>query len=230
MDKEQSKKPKYNSISFKDIEKALNKRVADIGNEFRDGFNFIKKHNRTVTFFGSARTGENDGDYIQARSLGSRIVKELDYAVVTGGAIGIMEAGNRGAFEAGGDSLGLNIELPNEQNFNEYLTDHMEFHYFFSRKVCLSFSAETYVFFPGGFGTLDELFEILTLVQTGKIEKVPIVLVGSYYWNNLDSFIKENLLKNGKIDPEDINLYTITDNEEEVIDIIKNAPIRIGLE
>jgi uncharacterized protein (TIGR00730 family) len=104
----------------------------------------------------------------------------------------------------------------------------MEFEYFFSRKVCLSYSAESYVYFPGGFGTLDELFEILTLVQTGKIEKVPIILVGSYFWNDLDKFIKEHLLKNKKIDEVDTDLYTITDNEDEILEIIKAAPVRIG--
>jgi uncharacterized protein (TIGR00730 family) len=233
MDSENKKqadgKPLNKLVTFKEIDEAINEKVEVIGEEFRDGFNFIKKHPRSVTIFGSARTPEGDTDYIAARNLGKRIADELNYSVVTGGAIGIMEAGNRGAFEAGGQSVGFNIELPHEQHKNDYLTDYMNFHYFFSRKVCLSFSAEAYIYFPGGFGTMDELFEIMTLVQTGKIAKVPIILVGSYFWNNLDAFIKENLLKNGKISEGDTDLYTITDNEDEIIEIIKNAPIREGV-
>jgi uncharacterized protein (TIGR00730 family) len=230
MDKETPRKPQHKEMSFKEIDNALNEKIETIEEEFKNGFNFIKKHPRSVTFFGSARTPEGDRDYVSARSLAKRISEELNYSVVTGGAIGIMEAANRGAFEAGGQSVGLNIELPHEQHKNEYLTDYMNFHYFFSRKVCLSYSAEAYVYFPGGFGTMDELFEIMTLVQTGKIAKVPIILIGSYFWNNLDKFIKENLLEHGKIDADDVDLYTITDNEDEALEIIKNAPIREGVE
>lgn len=220
------KKPQVNKFTLGDIDEIINKRIETIDNEFREGFNFIKTHNKSVTFFGSARTPESDFDYINARDLAKRIVKELDYAVVTGGSVGIMEAANRGAFEAGGESLGMNIKLPHEQNTNPFLTASMDFQYFFSRKVCLSFSAEAYIYFPGGYGTLDELFEILTLVQTGKIDRVPIILVGAYFWNNLDRFIKENLLLNQKIDKADLDLYKITDNEDEIIEIIKNAPVR----
>lgn len=224
------RKPAGSRLSFKELENAINDRVEGIEKEFRAGFNFIKKHPRTVTFFGSARTPDGDGDYVFARSLARRINEELNYSVVTGGAIGIMEAANRGAHESGGESLGLNIKLPREQKANNYMTDYMEFHYFFSRKVCLSYSAEAYIYFPGGFGTMDELFEILTLVQTNKIERVPVILVGSYFWKNFDQFIKENLLKNGKIDAGDTSLYTITDNEDEILEIIKSAPIREGLD
>jgi uncharacterized protein (TIGR00730 family) len=180
-----------------------------------------------VTFFGSARTDENDSNYRKARSLANRIVKELNYAILTGGGPGIMEAGNRGAHEAGGKSAGLTIELPHEQLSNKYLTDEIRFHYFFSRKVCLSFAAEAYVFFPGGFGTLDEFSEILTLVQTGKIERVPIILVGRAYWKNLEHFFKESMIQNKMIEEDDLSLFTITDDEDEIIDIIKNAPIRL---
>ena len=146
--------------------------------------------------------------------------------VVTGGGPGIMEAANKGAFEAKGKSLGLTIKLPQEQTTNPYITNEVSFNYFFSRKVCLSFSAEAYLFFPGGFGTLDELFEILTLVQTRKIEKVPIILVGNDYWTALDAFIKEHLLSKEMIDSEDITLYSISENEDEIIEIIRNAPVR----
>lgn len=219
-------KPEFKTLTFKEINEDIENRVEKISKEFQEGFNFIKDHSKTVTFFGSARTPENEKSYQDAKSLAEKIVKELGYAVVTGGAIGIMEAGNRGAFEVGGESLGLNIKLPREQNMNKYMTDYMEFHYFFSRKVCLSFAAETYIYFPGGFGTLDELFEILTLVQTKKIDPVPIILYGAKYWNNLDKFIKENLLDSEKISPEDINLYQITEDQDKIIEIIKNSPIR----
>lgn len=223
-------KPEHKMLTLQDINDAIESKVNVIEGEFTRGFNFIKKYPKTVTFFGSARTPEDHEEYIGARDLAKRINEELSYSVVTGGAIGIMEAANRGAFESGGQSIGLNIELPREQHTNQYLTDSMEFHYFFTRKVCLSFSAEAYVYYPGGFGTLDELFEILTLIQTGKIEKVPVILVGSSFWNGLDSFIKENLLKGGKISEEDTDLYTITDNHDEILKIIKQTPIRKGFE
>ena len=230
MDENRPQKPEYIPLTIKQIKEDLDNRVEKIEIEFRDGFNFIKEYDRSVTFFGSARTKENEGDYIQARSLAARIQKDLGYSIVTGGGPGIMEAANRGAQEAGGKSLGLTIDLPMEQTTNPYLTDHMDFHYFFSRKVCMSFSAEAYVFLPGGFGTLDELFEILTLVQTNKINKAPVILVGVDFWEDFDKLIKDKLLSKGKINPEDIDLYTITDSEEEIVEIIKNAPIRVGLE
>lgn len=230
MNENKTGKPERKMLTLEDINEAIEKRVDIIGDEFSRGFNFIKKYPKTVTFFGSARTPEDNQEYIGARDLAKRINEELSYSVVTGGAIGIMEAANRGAFESGGQSLGLNIELPHEQSMNKYLTDSMEFHYFFTRKVCLSFSAEAYVYYPGGFGTMDELFEILTLIQTKKIEKVPVILVGSHYWNGLDEFIKDNLLKGEKISEGDTDLYTISDNHDEILEIIKNAPIRKGFE
>jgi uncharacterized protein (TIGR00730 family) len=230
MEEKKSQKPGYTPITVKDIDEALNGRVEKIENEFREGFGFIKKHPRSVTFFGSARTNENESDYIQARSLAKRISEELGYSIVTGGGPGIMEAANRGSHEANGESVGFTIQLPMEQVTNPYLTDHMNFHYFFSRKVCLSFSAEAYIYFPGGFGTFDELFEILTLVQTNKIEKVPIILVGKSFWKDFDKFIKKKLVKRAKISPEDVDLYTITDSEDEILEIIRNAPIREGVE
>lgn len=230
MEESRPQKPNYQPLTIKKIEDDLGNRVEKIENEFRDGFNFIKNHSRSVTFFGSARTRENEGDYIKARSLAARIQNDLGYSVVTGGGPGIMEAANRGCFEAGGNSLGFTIDLPMEQVTNPYLTEHMDFHYFFSRKVCMSFSAEAYVFFPGGFGTLDELFEILTLVQTNKINKAPIILVGVDFWEDFDKVIKEKLLAREKIDAQDIDLYTITDSEDEILDIIKAAPIREGVE
>ena len=141
-----------------------------------------------------------------------------------------MEAANRGAFEAEGRSLGLNIKLPHEQVRNPYVTDSVDFYYFFVRKVMLSFAAEAYVFFPGGFGTFDEFFEILTLVQTKKIENVPIFLVGNEYWNAMKQHIMiDQMLKNKTIDEEDLNLFTITEDEDAIVDAIQDVPIRAGV-
>lgn len=212
--------------TLRDLKEATRKRIDHIANEFGEGFDLLEHYTKSVTFFGSARTPENDPYYEQARSLAYRISKELNYAIVTGGGPGIMEAANRGAHEAGGASLGLTIELPHEQAINPYIDTYVEFSYFFSRKVCLSFSAEAYVICPGGFGTMDELFEILTLIQTHKIEKVPVILLGNGYWEKFDSFIREELLSRNTISPEDLDLYTITDNEDEVLEMIKNVPVR----
>jgi uncharacterized protein (TIGR00730 family) len=140
-----------------------------------------------------------------------------------------MEAANLGGYEAGGNSVGLTIELPKEQTTNDYLTDSVAFHYFFSRKVCLAFSAEAYIFFPGGFGTLDEFTEILTLVQTGKIPKAPLILVGRDYWKPLEEFFRNTLLQKGAIEEKDLDLYTVTDSQDEIIQIVKEAPIRMGV-
>ncbi len=218
-----------NTLTLLEISEAAQKRVALIAQEFTNGFEFIRNYPRSVTFFGSARIEEGEPNYEKARELAGRIVDELRYSVITGGGPGIMEAANKGAYKAGGNSLGLTIDLPHEQSTNKYLTDREDFHYFFSRKVCLSFSAEAYVFFPGGFGTLDEFLEILTLIQTNKIPKAPIILVGEAYWKPLEQFFKEVLLQNKMIEGKDISLYTITDNEDEILEIIKEAPIRVGL-
>lgn len=218
-----------NPITLAEISEATKKRVNFIAKEFAGGFNFIQNYLRSVTFFGSARLKQNDPYYEKARHIANRISTELRYTITTGGGPGIMEAANRGAFEAGGNSIGLTIELPNEQKDNNYLTDKRDFHYFFSRKVCLSFSAEAYLFFPGGFGTLDEFLEILTLVQTNKIPKAPIILVGEFYWKPLEDFFKKIVLENKMIDKEDLDLYKITDNEDEIIKIIKEAPVRLGI-
>lgn len=220
---------KIKPVTLLEINEASEKRIAFITKEFTDGFEFIKNYPRSVTFFGSARAKEDDPYYIKAKDLAGRIVKELRYSITTGGGPGIMEAANRGAFEAGGNSLGLTIELPKEQTDNKYLTDKEDFHYFFSRKVCLSFSAEAYIFFPGGFGTLDEFLEILTLIQTNKIPKAPIILVGVAFWSTLDEFFKNTIIKEGKAELKDLSNYIITDDENEILKIIKDAPIRIGL-
>lgn len=202
-------------------------RICVINEEFRAGFDFIGQFEKSITMFGSARLPEDHPAYQKARSIGRKIAEQLHYAVITGGGPGIMEAGNRGAFEGGGESIGMTIALPMEQFTNEYVTHEQPFYFFFSRKVTMTYSAEAYLYFPGGFGTLDELFEILTLVQTKKIAPVPIVLVGREFWEPLDAFIKSTLLNEFKtISSEDLNLYTITDDEDEILEIVRNAPLR----
>jgi len=198
-------------------------RIKLILDEFIKGFRFVKEYSDSVTFFGSARTKAGDPNYESARSLANRIVKECNYSIVTGGGPGIMEAANRGACEADGNSLGLTIRLPKEQTTNAYVRKSVDFHYFFTRKVLLAFSAEAYIFFPGGFGTMDELFEILTLIQTNKVKRVPIILVDHGYWQAFDSYIKEHLLSIETISQKDVELYTITNDEDEIITIINNA-------
>ena len=213
-------------LTKKEIEHGAKLRVSRISREFLRGFRFIKKYPKSVTFFGSARFHEDNPHYIQARAIAHELAK-LGFAVVTGGGPGIMEAANRGAKEAGGASVGLNIRLPKEQVLNPYVTDSVDFYYFFSRKVTLSFSAEAYLYFPGGFGTLDEFFEIITLIQTKKIPKVPVLLVGSDFWEPMRAFIEETLYeKHHTISPEDRTLFTITDDNEKIIEIVKNAPMR----
>ncbi|MFA7193328.1 MAG: TIGR00730 family Rossman fold protein [Candidatus Paceibacterota bacterium] len=214
-------------ITFAKLDEETQSRIDRISEEFKNGFTLIKNPNKSVTFWGSARTPSDDPMYIKAEKLAARISTELGHTILTGGGPGIMAAGNCGAYDAGGKSMGLTIKLPFEQKTNLCLTHHMDFKYFFARKVCLAFASESYVYFPGGFGTLDELFEILTLVQTKKIDPAPsIILVGKKYWKGLDKFIKKTVLKEQMISPEDLNLYTITDDEEEIINLIKKSPAR----
>ena len=193
----------FTSLSFEQMSEIALDRLAVISKEFSESFEFLKQYPKSVTIFGSTRTSEDDPYYEKARHLASRIVTELRYAVATGGGPGIMEAANRGAYEAGGNSIGLLIELPAGQLENKYMTDKMTFHHFFSRKVALAFSAEAYIFFPGGFGTLDEFSEILTLVQTLKIAQVPILLVGEEYWKPLMQVFRDKMLAENMIDTSD---------------------------
>lgn len=216
-------------LTRQEMHDAAHARVSLITKEFTDGFNFLRHYPKSVTIFGGSRFDESSEYYKMARELGARIVDDTKYSVMTGGGPGIMEAANRGAFEAGGESLGLTIELPDHQVTNGYMTKHLDLYYFFSRKVCLSFSAEAYVFFPGGIGTLDEFFEILTLVQTHKIERVPIILIGSDFWKSVDALIKNEMITRHSIDSTDRLFYTITDDINKIIDIIKNAPVRNGI-
>lgn len=209
-------------IVQKELEKETNDRVSRIDREFADGFDIVNKFNDTITIFGSARFDASSPHYQKAREVATALSNE-GYTIITGGGGGIMEAGNRGAFEAGGRSVGLNIQLPHEQTLNEYTTESMPFRYFFSRKVMLAFGARGYIYFPGGFGTLDELFEVMTLIQTKKMPIAPIILVGNEFWGGLDHFIKAHLLEGAHtISPGDENLYTITEDVE-VIKSIMNS-------
>jgi uncharacterized protein (TIGR00730 family) len=176
----------------------------------------LEEYEEGVTVFGSARVKEGDPNYAAARELGGKLAK-AGQLVITGGSGGIMEAANRGAFEAGGRSLGFNIKLPNEQAANPYLTDEVTFNYFFARKVMLVDAGKVWVYFPGGFGTLDEFTEVMTLMQTGKTTPAPIFLVGKDYWAHFDDFVHSNLLPAAYISPEDENLYTITDDLDEIV-------------
>lgn len=210
----------------KDLQEGARKRLTTINSEFRHTFKFLKSYPRSVSFFGSARFTEEHIYYIRARRLAAKIVKETGYAVVSGGGGGIMEAANRGAYEAGGTSLGMNIVLPHEQKMNGFLTAHVRFYYFFIRKVALSFSAEVYIFFPGGYGTMDEFYEIVTLIQTNKIPRVPVICVGKDYWNHVAKFSDVLRDEYKAIDPGDEKIFHITDDDEEIIDIIRKAPLR----
>src|SRR3989344_8117382 len=158
-----------------EMHKVAAERISEISKEFAAGFEFLEDYPKSVTFFGANQFKEDDPYYQDARVLASRIVKELDYSILSGGGPGIMEAANRGAKEAGGNSIGLLIRLPDGQITNHYLTDSFALYYFFVRKVCLSFSAEAFIFYPGGYGTLDEFFELLTLIQTRKLAGIPLI-------------------------------------------------------
>ncbi len=201
-------------------------RIFRIMSEFVEGFQFLSESNQEVTFFGSARLKPNTKYYKLAVKLGGLLAKK-GYTVITGGGPGIMEAGNKGASEAGGVSIGLNIQLPNEQRVNKFVNKSHAFHYFFTRKVMLSASAQAYVYFPGGFGTLDEFFEIITLIQTNKIEKIPVVLIGSDFWNGLFEWVDKTLVKkNQTISKEDLDLFKIVDTAEEAMKIISKSKER----
>lgn len=209
-----------------DFSENVNWRIFRIMAEFVEGFEFLYPLRREVTIFGSARFNESSPWYKEAQKLG-RLLGKADFTVVTGGGGGIMEAANRGAYEAEGESVGLDVELPTEQRRNPYVKKGIGFHYFFTRKVMLSASAQAYIFFPGGFGTLDEFFEMVTLVQTEKMEQVPIICVGADFWSPLDKWIRETLLeKFNTVGGGEEDLYTIVNTAEEAFDLIKNSPER----
>ncbi len=193
--------------------------------EFVEGFDAMAGLGPAITVFGSARVAPGSAAYEQARDIGRRLARE-GYAVITGGGPGVMEAANRGCQEGGGMSVGCNIELPHEQELNPYIDLGVEFRYFFARKTMFVKYADGFVILPGGFGTMDELFESLTLIQTGKIRHFPIVLVGSAYYGGLLAWIRERLLAGGMIAPGDLDLLAMTDDPEEVVRIVKEGSRR----
>jgi uncharacterized protein (TIGR00730 family) len=206
-------------LAPKDREEQL---LCIVEEELKQGFEFIKKYPRALTILGSARTKESDLFYQKARELASRVVTDLGLTIISGGGPGIMEAANRGAKEAGGDSLGISISLPNEQSVNSYVTDSMDFHFFFTRKVIMAYSAKAYVFFPGGFGTLDEFFEYITLIQTKKVPPAPVFVFGTEYWGPLNEYIQNYLREHDMIDDWDEHLYVVTDSIDDIISNIKH--------
>ena len=195
-------------------------RVFRIMAEFVSGFDQFSEIKRAVTIFGSARTPSDDEMYQKAQEAAALFVRE-GFAVITGGGPGIMEAGNKGATEADGASFGLNIDLPFEQKPNPFIRTLINFHYFFVRKVMFLKYAKAFVVFPGGFGTLDELFECITLVQTRRVERCPIILVGVDFWAGMMAWIKDRLLKEKKISPEDLDFYQVVDEPQDIVKIVK---------
>lgn len=197
-------------------------RVLRIQSEFVDGFGALAEIPKAVTVFGSARTPEDDPYYDLGFDLGKALA-EAGYATITGGGPGLMEAANRGCFDADGLSIGLGIELPHEQHLNDWVDLGMNFRYFFVRKTMFLKYSQAFVCLPGGFGTLDELFEALVMVQTGKISHYPIVLIGSEFWGGLVDWLRQRLVAEGMISPGDMDLFLVTDSIAEAVDYIQAA-------
>jgi uncharacterized protein (TIGR00730 family) len=200
-------------------------RLLRIQDELRNGFKALGSIGKAVSIFGSARTPPDHPRYQQARELARRLGEE-GFAIITGGGPGIMEAANRGAQDAGVPSIGLGIELPHEQGMNDWVDLPLAFHYFFTRKVMFVRYASGFVVFPGGFGTMDELFEAATLRQTEKIRYFPIVMVGSDYWSGLMQWLRERMLAEGYISQEDIDAIAVSDDIEAVIEIVEDVEHR----
>ena len=204
-------------------------RVMRIQAEFVEGFGLLAELGMAVSIFGSARTLRGTPEYMLAEEIAAELSK-AGYAVITGGGPGIMEAANKGAAEAGGVSVGLGIELPKEMGLNDYVNVGLEFRYFFVRKTVFIKYSQAFVVLPGGFGTMDELFEAVTLVATGKITRFPIVLVGTEYWAGLVTWLREKVQAEGKVHPEELDLFTVVDTPEEVVKIITKAHAEAGLD
>ena len=202
-------------------------RIFRIMAEFVDGFQFLKDLKKEVTIFGSTRVPEGSRWYEEAREFGN-LLAEAGFTVITGGGPGIMEAANRGAVEGKGESIGLNIQLPREQRMNAYVKRGMGFHYFFTRKVMLSASAQAYIFFPGGFGTMDEVTELVEMIQTKKMQRVPIILVGKEYWNGYLAWVEAAMLAGDHpfIDTEDLHIMHVVDSAGEAFAIVKETKER----
>jgi uncharacterized protein (TIGR00730 family) len=202
-------------------------RLERMRKEMAEGFAALSGIARGVSLFGSARTLRDEPGYEQAREL-ARMLGQAGFAILTGGGPGTMEAANRGARDAGATSVGLNIQLPFEQRFNPYVDIPLRFHYFFTRKVMFVRYSCAFVVLPGGFGTMDELFEALTLIQTGKILHFPVVLLGNHYWNGLLDWLRETMLAEGKISPADLGLLRVADTPEQAVAMVQRAAVRQG--
>ena len=211
------------------VQRTEAQRLERIERELAAGFEALAGIACGVSVFGSARVAPEHPDYALARATARRL-GEAGFAVITGGGPGIMEAANRGAQEAGATSVGLNIDLPFEQGANPYQDIALRFHYFFTRKVMFVRYASAFVVFPGGFGTLDELFEALLLIQTGKVRHFPVVLVGGAFWAGLVDWLRERLAANALIAPADLELFTTTDDPDEVVGVVKRGAERQGLQ
>jgi uncharacterized protein (TIGR00730 family) len=213
--------PKARDIPTGAVDAADSWRVFRIMSEFVEGFEILAPIHRAVTMFGSARTKPDDPMY-QAAEQTARLLAKANFAVITGGGPGIMEAANKGCFEAGGISAGLNISLPHEQESNRYQTISLDFHYFYARKVMFVKYATAFICFPGGYGTLDEFFETLTLIQTMKIEPFPILLYGSHYWRGLVEWIRATLDPHF-VDNEDLDIFRLVDSPQEAVKLVKQG-------
>ncbi len=197
-------------------------RVLRIQSEFVEGFGALAELGPAISVFGSARTSVDDPSYAMAERIGRGLV-EAGFAVVTGGGPGVMEAANKGACEAGGVSVGLGIELPFESGLNDYVDIGLNFRYFFARKTMFVKYAQGFIVLPGGFGTFDELFEALTLVQTEKVTSFPIVLVGTAYWSGLVDWLRDTVLEHGRISAADLDMFTVTDDVDEAVQVMARA-------
>ncbi len=214
-----------NSYIVNELKKEEAWRLFKIIGDFIDGFEVMPEFSPSVTVFGSARVKEGNKYYEAARELGYKLAKK-GFTIVTGGGPGIMEAANRGALEAGGNSIGLNIKLPKEQKPNPYTNVTLNFNYFFARKVMLVKYATAFVLFPGGYGTLDELFETLTLIQTKKLKPFPLILYDKEHWDGLLNWLKTNIVSNEYIDEEDLNIFKIMDSIDEIVETIESFYIK----
>lgn len=212
-----------NDKNFLQAERSLADEIRDSHKAMSDlwqGISAFANISNCVTVYGSARYREGHEYYELARSMGKALA-ENGFTVMTGGGPGVMEAANRGAKEGGGQSLGCNIKLPFEQKLNPYIDGKVEFEFFFTRKVILRKNSVAYVLMPGGFGTMDEIFEVLTLIQTGKLPPRPVICMGKKYWKHLGTFLRETMLEGGTISPEDLDLALVTDDTSEAIVYIK---------
>lgn len=213
--------PHYDGPEFLAKMRASQEKMKQSDEEFDRAFEIINRHPRRVTVFGSARdVDENQYYRDMAYDLGGRLA-QAGYTVATGGGNGIMGAANKGAYDAGGSSIGFNIKLPHEQHPNPYTTDSLTFQHFFTRKVVLAFFAQAYIYLPGGFGTMDELFEIITLMQTKKMPRLPIILIGRDFWSGLAQFVDQKLLPMRVISEGDNQIYQIVDSVDEAMAILE---------